>query len=168
MTRPLLALAALFLLSPCAARAEAPAEVRAGVARTLDALHASAAKADAKTYFGLWTPDAVFLGTDAGERWTIDQFRAEIAPYFAQGKGFAYTPRERHVDLAPAPCGCVATFDEILDSSKYGVARDSGVAVRGEDGNWRLVQYHLTLPIPNALSVKLTDEIKAYEAAKKP
>jgi len=164
MTRTLFAI--LLLLAPCAARAEAPADVRAGVARTLDALHASAAKADGETYFSLWAQDAVFIGTDASERWTIDQFRAAFGPYFAQGKGFTYAPRERHVDLVPAPCGCVAMFDEILDSAKYGVTRDSGVAVRGEDGTWRLVQYHLTLPMPNDLAVKLTGEIKAHAAAK--
>lgn len=160
--------AALALLSPTLARAETPKEVRDSVARSLDALHAAASKADEKTYFGLWTPGAVFIGTEASERWTIEDFRKDIAPLFAQGKGYTYVPRERHIDLLPAPCNCVAAFDELLDSAKYGVARDSGVAVRGEDGVWRVAQYHLTLPIPNAIAVRLTDEIKAYAAGKRP
>ncbi|WP_343699023.1 nuclear transport factor 2 family protein [Caulobacter sp.] len=166
MIRPLIF--ALALLAPLAAQAQTQTQTPAGLDKTLDALHAAAAKADGKTYFSLWTPGAVFIGTDAGERWTIEQFKAAFGPWFDKGEGFTYVPRERHLDMVPAPCGCVAVFDEILDSPKYGVTRDSGVAVRGEDGTWRLVQYHLTLPIPDALTDKLTAEIKAYLANKHP
>src|SRR4051812_38120578 len=60
----------------------------------LDALHNSASKADAAKYFALFAPDAVFLGTDATERWTVDEFKAFAKPYFDQGKGWTYTPRK--------------------------------------------------------------------------
>src|SRR5262245_65773011 len=42
----------------------------------LDGLHDAAAKADEKRYFDHFAPGAVFLGTDARERWTLEEFRA--------------------------------------------------------------------------------------------
>jgi ketosteroid isomerase-like protein len=151
-----------------AAHSEAPPEVRKGVDATLDALHAAAAKADAAAYFALYTPDAVFLGTDVSERWTMAQFRAYAAPHFAKGQGWTYAPRERHVDLAAVPCACVAIFDEVLDSKSYGVSRGTGVLVKGADGAWRVSQYALTFPIPNELADELTGRIKTFEAKKAP
>ena len=43
---------------------------------TLDAWHEAAARSDEAAYFELMTRDAVFLGTDAMERWTCEQLRA--------------------------------------------------------------------------------------------
>ena len=56
------------------------------VAATLDALHDAASKADSKRYFPLFTNDAIYIGTDASERWTLAEFRAFAEPYFAKGK----------------------------------------------------------------------------------
>ena len=42
------------------------------VARTLDDFHLAASQADAKRYFGYFAPEGVFLGTDGGERWTVE------------------------------------------------------------------------------------------------
>ena len=58
------------------------------VGAVLDQLHAAASKADGPTYFGLYAADAVFIGTDATERWSLPQFRAYAEPYFAKGQGW--------------------------------------------------------------------------------
>lgn len=133
---------------------------------TLNALHDAAAKADGAKYFSLFTRDAIYIGTDAGERWTLDQFRGFAEPYFSKGRGWKYVPRERHVVVANIPCGCVAWFDELLDSESYGTSRGTGVLLE-QDGVWKISQYALTFPIPNDLAKGMTDQIKAYEAKKK-
>jgi ketosteroid isomerase-like protein len=163
MRGPILALTVC--LSPLAAQAQSNEEAAAGA--VLDALHAAAAKADAKTYFALYTPDAVFIGTDVSERWTLPEFRAYAAKPFAEGRGWTYVKRERHVRLAPGDCRCVAWFDEVLDSKSYGTARGTGVLVKGE-GGWKVAQYALTFPIPNDLADRMTAEIKAFEAKARP
>ena len=134
------------------------------VHETLDQLHDAAAKADGRRYFALYAKNAVYIGTDAAERWTLTEFRAFAEPYFAQGKGWTYKPRERHVTVHA--CACVAWFDELLDSESYGTSRGTGVMVL-EDGYWKVAQYALTFPIPNDLAKGMTAEIKAFEARAK-
>lgn len=135
------------------------------VGAVLDQLHAAASKADGPTYFGLYAADAVFIGTDATERWSLPQFRAYAEPYFAKGQGWTYVPRERHVILAPVDCRCVAWFTELLDSKSYGTARGAGVLVKDADG-WKVSQYVLSFPIPNDVADEVTARIRAFEAGK--
>ena len=49
------------------------------------------------------------------------------------------------------PDGATAFFDERLDNDALGETRGSGVLVR-EDGGWKVAQYDLSIPIPNALA----------------
>lgn len=130
------------------------------MATILDRFHEAAARADGETYFSLFAEGAVFIGTDAAERWTVADFKAYAEPHFSKGQGWTYVPGERHIDIAPG--GDVAWFDEILASEKYGTSRGSGVLVRTAAG-WRIAQYHLTFPIPNDLAAELTARIKAFE-----
>ena len=51
------------------------------------ALVGAAAHAHEPRYFAHFAPEAVFLGTDAAERWDLGAFRAYAHPHFAQGKG---------------------------------------------------------------------------------
>ena len=161
--RNLLALlASLMLLAPLARSAEiGPPEEAIG--HTLDALHAAAAAADGERYFAMFARDAVFIGTDAAERWTVEQFRGYALPLFARGTGWVYRPRERHITLAGLPCACIAWFDELLDSENYGTSRGTGVLVRGDNGEWKIAQYALTFPIPNDLAEELTGRIRDFE-----
>lgn len=128
-----------------AAESRACAEVSA----VLDHLHEYASKGEGEAYFALYTPDAVFMGTDPTERWSVEQFRAYAKPAFEKGKGWTYHPSERAVRVADGER--VAWFDEMLDHAKYGRCRGSGVLVKGEDGAWRITQYNLSVPIPNDL-----------------
>lgn len=151
----------------CASSGPAPdrSSVSGGAAeidRTLDALHNAAATADEDTYFALFAPDAVFLGTDATERWPLPAFKAFAMPYFQRDSAWVYETIERHIDVAPG--GDFAWFDERLMNARLGETRGSG-ALRRIDGAWRIVQYNLTIPVPNNLADEFAERIREYEAA---
>jgi len=102
--------------------------------------------------------DAVFLGTDVSERWPKAVFRE----YAINSNGWVYVPRERHINFTPDANS--AWFDEVLDNASYGTSHGTGVLIKTNEG-WKITQYNLTFPIPNALSKKFTDEIKDWEAS---
>ena len=127
------------------------------VEQTLDLFHKSASQADAEIYFGLFAANGHFIGTDATERWTVAEFRKYAMPHFNKGQGWTYRPRERHVDYSPDKS--VAWFDEILDNDRFGITRSSGVVIR-EEQRWKIVQYHLTVPVPNDLMDRVVQMIR--------
>jgi hypothetical protein len=135
------------------------------VAAVLDDWHQSAARADEARYFAHLAPGAVFLGTDATERWTLEEFRVYAHPHFASGKGWKFVPRQRHVTVADD--GVTAWIDEILDSAPYGTCRGTGV-LRKRGGTWLIAQYALTIPVPNDLAKQLVALIRAHEADQPP
>jgi len=131
----------------------------AEVAAALDDFHDAAAKADAKRYFGRFAPEGVFLGTDPEERWTLAEFRKLFAPRFEGRSAWIYVPQSRQVTLQG---GAFATFDEVLGNARYGVCRGTG-ALRKIEGEWKLIQYNLSIPIPNALAPEFVDRIRSAE-----
>lgn len=137
----------------------------AEVAGVLDEFHDAATRSDEEAYFALIAPGGVFLGTDATERWEKEAFRAFAHPHFSQGKGWTFVPRARHIGLADA--GRIAWFDELLDSATYGECRGTGVLEK-VFGHWRILQYHLTIPVPNALAKEVVARIREAAAATKP
>jgi ketosteroid isomerase-like protein len=153
-------LLALLAIAFAACATTTPPDVQqetAAVSQTVDAWHKAAADADEGRYFGLMTADAVFLGTDATERWNAASFREFAHPYFAKGKAWTFVPHDRHVMISPA--GDVAWFDEKLDSASYGDCRGSGVLEKAA-GGWRIAHYNLTIPIPNALAKSVVQLIR--------
>lgn len=133
----------------------------ASIEATLNALHESAATADEEVYFSLYAPEAVFLGTDATERWTLAEFKAFAEPHFQGESAWVYTVIERHIDVSSD--GDFAWFDERLFNERLGETRGSG-ALRRDGDQWRIVQYNLTIPIPNDLADDVASMIRAYEA----
>lgn len=134
------------------------------IGAVLDDWHDAAAKADEARYFGHFHHDAVFLGTDGSERWTLAEFRAYAAPHFAKGTAWTLAPRDRRVTLSPD--GKAAWFDEAVDSARYGPGRGSGVLVN--DGrDWKIAQYNYSVPVPNDLLLKVVELIKAAARAAK-
>lgn len=119
-------------------------EIDAG--RVLDDLHAAASVADEPRYFGHFAADAVFLGTDATERWSLPAFRAFAHPFFARGKAWSFKAVRRSVTLIDG--GAAAFFDEDLATPNLGPARGSGVLLR-EKGAWKIAQYNLSITVPN-------------------
>jgi ketosteroid isomerase-like protein len=128
------------------------------IARLLDDWHLAAAQADEKRYFAYLGADAVFLGTDASERWTKSEFQKFAHPYFVKGKAWSFKCVRRTISLSKD--GQVAWFEENLDTPNMGPCRGSGVLTR-DGGDWKIAQYNLALTIPNekmAKVKKLLDE----------
>ena len=96
----------------------------------LDGLHQDAHEGNFQTYFARYTSDAVFLGTDKTERWTIEEFKAYAKPAFADGHGWTYSVVERNWEGD----GNTRWFDEILFNEKLGHCRGTGVVqlINGE------------------------------------
>jgi len=131
---------------------------RAPIDALLDAFHTAAGAADEERYLATLTGDMVFLGTAPGERWQGAEWRDFVHSSFSRGKGWTYIPSGRAVVLEPR--GLVAWFDETVDNEHFGSCRGSGV-VRQEDGAWRIAQYNLTIPVPDALVPDLVSRITA-------
>ncbi len=138
----------------------APVASKAAVDAVLDGLYLAASRADGERYFASFTPDAVIIGTDPEERWSLAEFRALAQPYFASGAGWTYQSRERHVAFSPN--GDVAWFDERLDNDIYGEVRGSGVLI-ATDGAWRLAQYTLSFAVPNAVALDVVERIRVNQ-----
>ena len=159
MTASFLLLGHLLLASPARPSAQA------AVAAVLDDWHAAAAAADEPRYFQHFAPDAVFLGTDGTERWTVEDFRRYAHPYFARGRAWSFKPAGRHIFLSHD--GAVAWFDEALDTPNLGPARGSGVLVKVK-GAWKIAHYNLSVPIPNGLLKEFKERIEAQSKSASP
>jgi dienelactone hydrolase len=136
---------------------EARAAAETAVRGVLDEFHLAASKADGQRYFACLAPDAIFVGTDATERWDVAAFRRFCEPYFREGRGWTYVATERHVALAGDRR--TAWFDERLANEKYGEVRGSGV-LRLDGGRWRIAQYVMSFPIPNEVSGDVVRRIR--------
>ena len=134
--------------------------MEAEVGAVLDSLHASAASADAGTYFSLFTPEATYVGTAVEEVWTLDEFRRYAAPIFASGRGWTYRPVRRSVHVSLL--GGLAWFEEVLEHDTYGAVRGSGVLQYMSEG-WRIEQYVLSFPVPNEIAGEVTARIRAAD-----
>ncbi len=141
--------------------AQPPAE--RAVASVLDDWHLAAAQADEGRYFSHLAEGAVFLGTDATERWTKAQFQVWAHPFFQRGKAWSFRATRRAITFSPD--GHTAWFDEDLATPNLGPCRGSGVLTRTPSG-WRIQQYNLSVPIPNALMDSVKAQIEGL--AKKP
>ncbi|WP_394836912.1 nuclear transport factor 2 family protein [Pendulispora rubella] len=140
-----------------AAPVDADAERRA-IGAMLDDWHAAAAQADETRYFGHFTKDAIFLGTDATERWDLAGFRAFAHPYFEKGKAWSFRATRRGITVAAD--GQTAWFDEDLHTGNLGPSRGSGTIVR-EGQAWKIAHYDLSIPIPNDRVKDIVERIAA-------
>ena len=121
----------------------------------IDGLHKDAHEGSFETYFARYTSDAVFMGTDKTERWTIDAFKTYAAPAFEDGHGWTYEVVERNW----GGDGDTRWFDEILFNQKLGHCRGTGV-VEKVGGNWKIAHYSLTLLIPNDIAETVGSQSK--------
>ncbi len=113
----------------------------------LDDWHKAAANADLDNYFNKMTDDAIYLGTDASERWTKDEFCKFCKPYFDKGKAWDFKPLNRQVYFSEDMK--TAWFEEILDTW-MGKCRGSGILVY-QKPNWKIKHYNLAVAVPNNL-----------------
>lgn len=131
------------------------------VSQVLDDFHKAASEAEGERYFSLLADDAVFIGTDATERWNKKQFLSFAQPYFSAGKGWTYVPKDRHISFTDVSSD-IAWFDELLDNENYGECRGTGVLVKTSAG-WKVSQYHLTIPIPNNVTEAVVSIVADYK-----
>jgi len=122
--------------------------LKAQINDLLDGFHHAAATAEGTDYFERFAANGIFMGTDATERWTVEEFKAYAQPIFDEGRGWTYRSLERHITLDAT--GKIGWFDEILDNDALGRCRGTGVVTRQESG-WKLNHYSLTLLIPNSI-----------------
>lgn len=111
----------------------------------LDTWHRNAAEANFENYFKTFASESVFIGTDASENWTVQEFKEFSKPYFESGKAWNFKPLQRTVFVNAN--GKSAWFDELLNTW-MGICRGSGVLVF-EDRQWKLKHYVLSITIPN-------------------
>ena len=116
----------------------------------LDGLHQDAHEGNFQSYFDRYTSDAIFLGTDKTERWSIEEFKAYAKPAFADGNGWTYSVVERNWEGV----GDTRWFDEILFNEKLGHCRGTGV-VQLIEGEWKILHYALTMLVPNEIATEV-------------
>jgi hypothetical protein len=121
----------------------------------MEGFHAAASKGDFDDYFGRFASQSVFLGTDASERWPLDDFKAYAKPHFDAGRGWTYQTVGRHWRIE----GNIAWFDEQLDNESLGRCRGTGVVIL-EGGEWKVAHYSLTLLIPNEIADEVAEKSK--------
>ena len=131
---------------------------RAAIDALIDGLHQDAHEGNFQTYFDRYTPDAVFLGTDKSERWTIDQFKVYAEPAFEDGHGWTYSVKERNWEGE----GTTRWFDEVLLNEKLGHCRGTGV-VELVDGEWKIAHYALTMLVPNDIAAEVGAQTQRAE-----
>jgi ketosteroid isomerase-like protein len=129
----------------------------------INAWHMAASNADATTFFESMAEDAVYIGTDATERWTKSEFVTFAKPYFDRGKAWDFKPRDR--DIHVTSDGQSVWFSELLDTW-MGVCRGSGVLVKTGKG-WKLQQYHLSVTVPNAIIKEFITLVDDFEKKEK-
>ncbi|MEM9929404.1 MAG: nuclear transport factor 2 family protein [Bacteroidota bacterium] len=111
----------------------------------VDAWHHAAAVADEDTFFGSMTESGIYIGTDATERWTRDEFQKWAGFAFERESAWAFTAYDRNIYLTPD--GQYAWWEELLETW-MGPCRGSGVAV-WQDGGWKIEHYHLSVTVTN-------------------
>lgn len=125
--------------------------------KLLDDWHEAAAKADMPAYFEKIDEKGIYIGTDATEYWTKQEFYEWSKPYFDQGRAWTFIAKERHIYLSDDQN--LAWFDEKLEAS-YGELRGSGV-LRFKDGEWKIMHYVLSLPVPNDQFKEVLENLKS-------
>ena len=129
----------------------------------LDSWHVAAAKADSSGFFGAMGDSSIYIGTDASERWTKNEFMRFAMPYFRKGKAWDFKPYDR--DLHFSSDGKLVWFSELLNTW-MGVCRGSGV-LRRNGNEWEIEQYHLSVTVPNDVIQDFLSLIKKYESPEK-
>ena len=134
------------------------AEDQTNIDALLDGLHEDAHKGNFEAYFDRYSSDAVFLGTDKTERWTIQEFKSYAKPAFADGHGWTYKVIERNWEGN----GDTRWFDEILYNKKLGHCRGTGV-VKLINNEWKIAHYALTMLVPNSIAADIGTQTQQAE-----
>ncbi|MFP6807241.1 MAG: nuclear transport factor 2 family protein [Pseudomonadales bacterium] len=124
----------------------------------LDGFHLAATNSEFDNYFSRFAEQGIFLGTDAAERWNVQAFKAYAKQAFADGNGWHYEVVSRNIKINEG----LAWFDEVLDNSRLGRCRGTGILLK-EGGEWKIAQYSLTLLIPNEIAMEVGKQTMAID-----
>ncbi len=133
------------ILTGCKSNSASIENDKKQIAAMLDSFNLAAARADYAGYFNYYTSDAIFIGTDATERWDKDQFMVWAKPYFDRGKAWNFKSIDRHIYIDENKN--TAWFDELLNTQMK-ICRGSGVVVK-KGNEWKIRQYVLSMTMPN-------------------
>ena len=122
-----------------------PSDALAEIDTLLNNWHKAAAIADEEVFFGSMALGAIYLGTDASEKWKKEVFEEWSKKYFERESAWDFTPKNREIYFSKSKK--TAWFDELLDTW-MGICRGSGVLQKQGDG-WKLVHYNLAIMVPN-------------------
>ena len=107
--------------------------------------HQNAANSNLEAYIDFMDSTCIYVGTDATEKWTKDEFEIFCKPYFDKKKTWDFKSIDRTLTLDQNQS--TAWFYEILQTH-MGTCRGSGV-LKYKNQQWKLQQYILSLAIPN-------------------
>jgi len=157
-----IALTALITVVACCCHDNAPKEITAALSDTavakrqivsmLDSFNTAAARADFSGYFNYFADNATFLGTDATEHWDKQSFMVWSKPFFDRKRTWNFTSIDRHIYFGSNDD--IAWFDELLNTQMK-ICRGSGVVIR-QNNQWRVLQYVLSMTIPNSQADTVT------------
>ena len=109
--------------------------------------HKAASTADEETFFGMMTPDAIYIGTDTTERWLRDTFKRWSAFAFEREVAWDFSASQRNITISKD--GNTAWWDELL-VTWMGPCRATGVLIDTPAG-WKINHYQLSVTVPNDL-----------------
>ena len=125
----------------------------------LNQWHKAAADAKFDNYMNALTPDARYIGTDATENWSKQEFIAFAKPYFDKGKAWSFSVLQRNIYISKDRK--TAWFDELLDTQMK-ICRGSGILIKSGK-NWKIQHYVLSMTVPNNNSdevIKIKEKIE--------
>lgn len=111
----------------------------------LDNWHLAATNADLDAYFSVFDDEAIYIGTDATERWTKPEFFSFCEPHFRKGKAWDFKAYDRKIYFSED--GKTAWFNELLNTW-MGVCRASGV-LTFKNNRWKISHYQLSVTVKN-------------------
>lgn len=134
----------IFILLSSSCKTHTPPQERE-IVEFIEKWHIVASEAKMETYFDMMSENAIYIGTDASERWTKKEFYQFCEPYFLKGKTWNFKPFDRHIYFSDDRK--TIWFDELLNTW-MGVCRGSGVIVQ-ENDKLKISHYHLSVTIKN-------------------
>lgn len=120
-------------------------ELEASISFLLDNWHQAASEANYQEYFNKMDSLAVFIGTDATENWSKNEFSKFSKPYFDNGKAWSFKAIDRNIYTNENQD--FVWFDELL-TTWMGTCRGSGV-LQKKNNSWLIKHYVLSVAIPN-------------------
>ena len=119
----------------------------------MNSWHQAASDSNFEAYFNKIDSKGVFIGTDASENWSKQEFETYSKPHFAKGAAWNFKMLERNIYVDESKD--VIWFDELLDTW-MGICRGSGVIIV-ENSEFKIKHYVLSLAIPNEDIQKVID-----------